>query len=143
MDILNIVSLVAGGGVLVWVALAFLAPSVLTVAASWLSALSPLIKGISEWIVRYVNALWMGFKDMIDNVYSIVFVVTVAVVASLYTATPPRPKCPTVKPVAKGSVPCEKVIADLRRKYRFVPRKPGEKPPQAKPVTETPWWKRW
>ncbi len=72
---------ITGGSILSIVALAFLAPTVLTVAASWLTALSPLIQGAARGVVAFVRVLWYGLLDMLDNGKSIIFVLTIAALA--------------------------------------------------------------
>lgn len=101
-----------GGGLLSWVAVALLAPSVLTVAAAWLTAMSPLVKGISDGLVTFVQTLWQGALDMLDNAASILFVATVVIVAMLYMRSAPD---------------CEKCIKALRQDYTFVAKKPVAK----------------
>lgn len=75
---------VAGGSTVGLIVVALLAPSVLTVASSWLSALAPLIKGAAEAITTVAKALWAGFMDMSDNGRSILFVGAVAAIAYLW-----------------------------------------------------------
>lgn len=115
----------AGGGVIVWIVLALLAPSVLQVAASWLTSLSPLIKGLADLVVWFFrDILWEGFKDMSDNAASILFVATVATLAAMWVAW--NPYCPERKFAGKAPS-CETCIKNLRRDYKFVPRKPAVK----------------
>ena len=78
---------VAGGSTLGLIVVALLAPSVLTVASSWLSALAPLIKGAAEAITTLAKALWAGFIDMADNGRSLLFVGAVALAAYLWGYT--------------------------------------------------------
>lgn len=73
-----------GGSTLALIAIALLAPGVLTVAAQWLAALSPLLKGAAEGIVAFIKALWVGMQDMLDNAKSIIFVVTLCACSFIY-----------------------------------------------------------
>ena len=73
-----------GGSTLALIAVAVFAPSVLTVAASWLSALAPLIKSAAEGIAELGKALWVGFLDVTDNGRTILFVGAVAFAAYLW-----------------------------------------------------------
>ena len=75
---------IGGASTLALIVVAIAAPSVLQVAAAWLTALSPLLKGIAEGIVELAKALWAGLLDMVDNGKSILFVVIVACSAFLY-----------------------------------------------------------
>lgn len=123
----------AGGGVLVWAALAVFAPSALTVASSWLVAMSPLVRGASDLIVAFFTAIVNGARDMLDNLSSIVFVVTVAALASWWVT---HTKFCTV---AAKPVSCEKCITELRKNFTFVPKHPVK---LSKPVADTsaPWF---
>ncbi len=103
----NWLPLIGGGSIVMLVLLAVFAPTVLQVAGAWLTAISPLIKGIAEGIVAFFKSLWEGFKDMADNPASIIFVLTVAAVTAWYAHTPQT---------------YERCLADLRKEYRLVPR---------------------
>jgi len=78
---------VAGGSTVGLIVLAVLAPSVLQIAANWLSALSPILRGVASGIVEFVKALWSGFLDMTDNGRSLLFVGAVALAAYLWGYT--------------------------------------------------------
>ena len=78
---------VAGGSTVGLLVLAFLAPSVLQVAANWLSALSPIIRSLAEFIGNLLRSLWEGFLDMTDNGKSLLFVGAVALAAYLWGYT--------------------------------------------------------
>lgn len=114
-EILSISSWVFGGGVAVWLALALFAPSVLTVAASWLSALSPLIRGASEGLVSFAKLFVDGMKDMLDNFASIVFVSSIAVLSAWFFSCGPQ------------KTDCKKCVDDLRKEYKFIKKTPSEK----------------
>jgi p-aminobenzoyl-glutamate transporter AbgT len=97
----------AGGSTLALLALAILAPSVLQVAASWLSAAAPLIQGLTEAVVYCVKILWSGVEDILDNWKTIATVIVLALIAVWYftPAPTPCPVCPEgVKCTAKKSV---------------------------------------
>ena len=51
--------------------------SVFKILASLVEVISPLIKGFFEFVVWYFKQLWEGFKDVIDNISTIIFVATV------------------------------------------------------------------
>lgn len=78
---------VAGGSTVGLLVLAILAPSVLQIAASWLSALAPALRGLADGVVALVKALWEGFIDMTDNGRSLLFVGAVALAAYLWGYT--------------------------------------------------------
>jgi flagellar biosynthesis protein FlhB len=75
---------IGGSSVIALIVVALVAPSVLQVAAAWLTALSPLLKGIAEGLVEFAKSLWFGLKDMADNAKSILFVAVVATLAYLW-----------------------------------------------------------
>ena len=78
---------VAGGSTVGLIAIAVLAPSVLQIAANWLSALSPLLRAFAEGVAELAKALWAGFIDMTDNGRSLLFVGAVALAAYLWGYT--------------------------------------------------------
>jgi uncharacterized membrane protein len=83
-DLLSWLPWVGGASTIGLIVLALFAPSVLQVAAAWLTALSPLLKGIAEGIVNFIKVLWEGLKDMADNLSSIIFVLVIAGLAALW-----------------------------------------------------------
>lgn len=122
----------AGGSTIALLAVAILAPSVLQVAASWLSAMSPLVTAMSHGIVTAWNILWIGFKDIVDNWKTVVTVVVITLLSVWYFQKPTVtcPVCPTVvcekgsKPVVKNrsntsqAQPAdEDVLTIMRRKF--------------------------
>lgn len=117
-DWLNIAALLGGTGLIGFVLLAVFAPSVISVAAEWLRAASPLVRGIADGIVAFVTTLWEGFKDMVDNAASIVFVATVIVLTAWYFNEPAQQDC---------KVYHEKKLEQFRKDYKFVPRSSKEK----------------
>lgn len=131
MDIFNIVALLGGTGLIGAILLAIFAPSVLSVAAEWLKAASPLVRGAAEAIVTFVKALWDGFKDMVDNVASIVFVVTCVVVTAFVVHH-------SAKPTDKQAC-----VAEFRKEYRFVKRTPAEKKEYLKQTGQSPSVSDW
>lgn len=84
-------------------AIAIFAPAVLQVAASWLSALSPLLKGAAEGLVYFVKALWSGVLDMVDNLGSILLVAVVGLGCYLWGVSNVR----TIVETRVEKVPCE------------------------------------
>ena len=120
-----------GGSTLALLAVAILAPSVLTVAASWLSALSPLVTAISNGIVVAWNILWDGVVDIIDSWKTVVTTIVLVLVALWYfePVVKPCPVCPNVvcqkgyKPTVqnRSSNPVvqsdEDVLTIMRRKF--------------------------
>jgi hypothetical protein len=121
----------AGGSTIALLAVAILAPSVLTVAASWLSAMSPLVTAMSHGIVTAWNILWIGFKDIVDNWKTVVTTIVIVLVSLWYfkPAVTPCPVCPVVvcekgKPVVKSNrsnIPTAKsdedVLTTMRRAF--------------------------
>lgn len=59
-------------------------PAFLGIVNSLLQVVTPFLKGASEFLVYFIKELWSGFKDMADNMSSIMFVLTVAGIAGLY-----------------------------------------------------------
>lgn len=122
-DLLNSwIPMGVGAGILGWLILAGVAPSIAQTASSWLSAMSPLVEGVSKGIVNFGSALWDGFKDMADNASSILFVVTVSVVSMMYVSLS-QPPCSKSTPQAT----CEQCINSIRADYKFIPRTAAEK----------------
>lgn len=131
-DAFNFVGWITGGIGIGWVALAIFAPSVLSVVAEYLKALSPLLKGASEGVVALAKLLWEGVKDMGDNLGSILLVATVALMAFFYGSYGTT-KCD-----------CKKCIDNLRADYRFVPRTKSEKLEYKKQKGIYTWpWEGW
>lgn len=101
-DLLGWLPWIGGASTLTLIVVALLAPSVLTVASNWLSALSPLLKGLAEGLAEVAKSLWAGFLDMTDNGKSILFVGAVALGTYLWGYThgvrsyepPARVECP-------------------------------------------------
>lgn len=119
-DILNWTGFVAGGGVLAWVALAFLAPGVLDVIKSLLTGTQPLLKGISEGVVNLVKILWDGIKDIADNLNTVLTVILLCLVVFLYAKLENARVCE--EPDYQAWM--EK---NIRPDYKFVKRTPQEK----------------
>lgn len=90
-----------------------------------LEILSPILQSILKSAVYMFGAITEGFKDMVDNWKSIVFVLCVGIAGgfighkSFY-----------------NDPACSKTIAQLRKDYSFVPRK---KNTVDHPQNE--WWK--
>lgn len=66
------------------------------IIGSVFEAVTPLIKGFFSLMVWYVQQLWEGFKDMIDNVASIIFVGSLIAGTALYVNH--YQKCTVVQP---------------------------------------------
>ena len=114
----------AGGSTVALIAVALLAPSVLQVAGNWLSALSPLLKSVAEFLGDLLKSLWAGFLDMTDNGKSLLFVGAVALCAYLWGLSHALRVEPEV--VTKTVV---KDCPASRPRHRHPPR-PTPKPPQ-------------
>ena len=117
MDFLSWLPWIGGASTIGLIALAILAPSVLQVAAAWLTALSPVIKGIAEALVEFGRTLWAGLQDVIDNGKTIVFVVTLAVLAFAWghqTGVSKSTRCSEVG-YRQGESKVEKVKPPVRK----------------------------
>lgn len=114
----------AGGGILTAIVVVVLAPSVAAVVSAYLVALAPLLRGAAEGIVGYVKILGSGLMDVIDSVATIIFVLTLMVGAALWGVYHTGRTC---KPTYSKTTNCERATAaaikDLRKEYKFVPRK--------------------
>lgn len=117
ISIWELIPAVGGGTILTYILLSLFAPHVLGVASEWLKAASPLIKGLAEGIVWFAHQFWEGFKDVIDNAATVLFVATVCALSVWYFQAPAKP-CPTLTETPK----CKQCIDALRKDYRFVPR---------------------
>jgi phosphoglycerol transferase MdoB-like AlkP superfamily enzyme len=65
------------GSLVVWIALALLAPSVLAI-------ITPFIKYGLDALAEYVRTLWEGFKYVFDRSSAVVFVLSAVVLAYWY-----------------------------------------------------------
>lgn len=140
-------------GILSVIALAIFAPAVIGVAAEWLKALAPLVRGLAEGAVWFAKTMWDGFKDMMDNAASIIFVLVIIAISALWFHRSPEP-CDCTEAIAKHE-------RSLRARYNFVPKNsraspaqrlvpayrqpPAAKPSQAKPTMPEPLrnWQPW
>lgn len=92
---------VLSGGLVVWIALALLAPSVLAI-------ITPFVKYALDAFAEYVRTLWEGFKHVFDRSSAVVFVLSAMVLAYWYGhMTTPKYKVPkkawySVEQPAKG-----------------------------------------
>jgi len=111
---------IAGSGLIGYVVLALLAPSVLSVASAWLVNLSPLVKGLAEAIVEITRRLWDGFLDVVDNINTVMLIALVFVGGWWMGGTGPKSSCAT-------DVTCEECFAEIRPDYKFIKRTPAEK----------------
>lgn len=119
-DLLGWLPWIGGGSLVTVIVVALLAPSVLTVASSWLSALSPLIKGLAEALVEFAKALYAGLLDMFDNAKSIIFVITLVAGAFLWGYSygySPKGKCPVCPTCTTTDT---KVTPKKQPKYEWV-----------------------
>jgi hypothetical protein len=110
-------NLIAGFGassLFVMLALSIFAPHVLSVAAEYLRALSPLVKGAADGVVFLIKGAWVAINDIADNIYTVLFVAALLLSTQVYTANSVKPDC-------------EKCIAELRKEYRFVKKTTAEK----------------
>lgn len=119
-DILNWSGYLAGGGLLMWAALAFLAPGVLDVLKTFLTGTQPLLKGISEGVVNLVKILWDGIKDIADNINTVLTVVLLCLVVFLYARVENSQICKEPDYQAWMN-------KNIRPDYKFVKRTPEEK----------------
>lgn len=63
---------------------------VLRIIGSLLESSGPILKGIASGLVWLVQALWEGFKDIIDNVYTIITVLVLCLASWSYAAVPAK-----------------------------------------------------
>lgn len=117
-EILNIFGWVAGAGAITWVVLAVTAPSLLQIAASWLSALSPLVKGLAEGLVEVAKRLWNGLTYLAGNFNAVLFVLLFGAGVYTYGSTT------SSKDLEKA---CESRIEELRKDYKFIKRTKEER----------------
>lgn len=122
VDIGNFAGWIIGGGALSLGALAFFAPSAFNMVFSWGTALSPLIKGVSEGIVWFGQSFWAGFKDMIDDVRSVMFVFVMMAIALAYGASVGPSSAPGI-----SNASFEQRLQKIRVDYKFVKRTPQER----------------
>jgi len=116
----------AGGSTIAVLVLAVLAPSVLQVAAAWLSALSPIVKGVSEALVEACSILWSGIQDILDSWKTIVTVAAITLGAVWYLKEP----CP---PCVKQETVCKAGTTKTTPKVS----------PKKNPPSETEFWIPW
>lgn len=119
-DLLSWVPWVGGSSLVALALVALFAPSVLQVAAAWLSSLAPLFKGVAEGAVEVAKSLWVGFLDVTDNGKTILFVALVGALAFLWGYS----KAPT-KVVEKTVTRYEECSSSRHR----VPPRPTKRPP--------------
>ena len=99
--------------------------TVLKMIATAFEVISPVLKGIVEALVWYTKKLWEGFMDVIDNIATVMFVITIALVAH-WNAN----KVATAKLEAKHKYEIRK----LEQKYKS--QKPQPKVVQPKPIND-------
>lgn len=60
---------------------------IVTLAASILNVAAPFIKVALEGCVSYFKIVWEGFKDIVDNIATIVTVLSIVAATYFYTAS--------------------------------------------------------
>lgn len=108
------------GSTLVGYAMLFVGAIFFPLLASWLQALTPIIRWIADLFVDWMQAIWFGFLDMVDNIKSIIFMLTVAGLTFYMTVH-------YYNPAPTRTASCEATIAKMRQDFRFVPRTPQER----------------
>lgn len=68
-----------------WGTLAGLAAAVLRIVASALEIVSPVLKGLLELLIEYLKWLWSGFLDVIDDIKTVVFVLSLCLGIYVWT----------------------------------------------------------
>jgi hypothetical protein len=121
-SIWNLIAGLGGGGLITLLLVSIFAPGLVSVAAE---GFKPLAKALGEGIVYTAKGAWIAIKDILDNVYTILFVVALCAAALLYGNATSKPDC-------------EQCIKELRKEYRFVPKTAAEKK-----AAERPLWKFW
>ena len=66
-----------GGGTITWIVLAVFFPSIIVILTPW-------IRALSEALIEYLGMLWKGFKDVVDDLSTIIFVATLCVLVFSY-----------------------------------------------------------
>ena len=122
MDWFNWTAALGGTGLITFLLISIFAPHLVGVVAEYLKALTPIVSKVAEGVAGFLTRLWEGFKDVVDNVSTILFVGTLVLASVWYF----QPTCPS----------CESCVAELRKDYKFVKRTPAEKKayqPKAEP----------
>jgi hypothetical protein len=125
-NVLNFLGFITGGGAIAYVLLAIFAPSIMGVVSEYLKALTPIVKALAEAIVSYFKYLWDGFKDMVDNVGSLIFVSTLCVLSFLWGSMVFSSQ-QEVKQNEKKCNYAEFLNKEIRPNYRLVEKSPQEK----------------
>ena len=100
-------------------------------------AFAPIIEGVSRFVVWFVHdVLYEGGKDMVDNLGSILFVLTCATLGAYAGYHSGLDKTTSGRQ-------CDATIASLRQDYKFVPRTPAEKKVYLKAHGQRDWWEFW
>lgn len=106
---LGVLNWLLGGSTVALIVLALVAPQVLNVVSALLVELIPTVGKAIRGLMDFVSKLWEGFKDVVDNVNTILFVGVVAVASFLYGLYSPSQtsKCPPqTKAVATTGCKC-------------------------------------
>jgi hypothetical protein len=139
---MSFLHLFLGGTTIALIAVAIFAPAVLTVLASWLVGLTPLIKGAAEFIVSFTKLLWAGAVRILDDgAPAIVFVITAVVVALLFGPHPFKGNRPYyIAPVSDNCVSG----SNTPRRFSTPKREPARStvPGQKTEDGFMPWWSR-
>ncbi len=93
-------------------------PKLLSIASNIVDIVSPLLKGISEGLVEFTKVIYIGFRDIIDNVNTVITVLLFGCVVYLGSILYTQKSC---------TIDCEQCITDLRKDYKFIERTPSEK----------------
>lgn len=62
----------------------FLIPGAAAILSTAMTVMTPILKGIAELLVWFVKTVWEGFIDIIDNIATIVTVLSLVAGFSLY-----------------------------------------------------------
>lgn len=55
------------------------------IAATIVESAGPILKAASEFLVWFVKAMWEGLKDVVDNIYTMLFVLVLCAGVFFYT----------------------------------------------------------
>lgn len=85
----------------------------IAVIAKFFESLLPLVKGAADALVVFGATIWEGIVDILDNWKTIITVATLCFASGFYAN----------KYYAPSHGTCKKQIENLRKDYKFVPRK--------------------
>lgn len=98
-------------------------PNVLKIISSVFENVMPFIGQALQGLVWFLKTMWEGFKDVIDDVRTVLFVVVIALSASVYTSFIEKQEC-------------REEIIEIRKK--LVPKNPVKTVPNNSQFT-WPW----